>query len=44
MPAYLWSGALNYTWHNPETGKQESKLGYVVKVDDTWFLGSGTYE
>ena len=38
------SGWLSYTWENPETGKQESKLGYVVKVDDTWFLGSGTYE
>jgi hypothetical protein len=21
----------------------ESKVGYVVKVDDEWFLGSGTY-
>jgi len=38
------SGWLSYTWENPETGKQESKLGYVVKVDDSWFLGSGTYE
>lgn len=38
------SGWLSYTWENPETGEQESKLGYVVKVDDTWFLGSGTYE
>ncbi len=32
-----------YTWNNPQTGKQEPKLGYVMKVDDTWWLGSGTY-
>lgn len=38
------SGWLSYTWENPETGQQEPKQGYVVKVDDTWFLGSGTYE
>jgi cytochrome c len=38
------SGWLMYTWPNPAHGnKQEPKLGYVVKVDDTWFLGSGTY-
>jgi cytochrome c len=37
-------GWLYYTWPNPANGnKQEPKLGYVVKVDDTWFLGSGTY-
>ena len=37
-------GWLVYTWPNPANGnKQEPKLGYVVKVDDTWFLGSGTY-
>jgi cytochrome c len=38
------SGWLNYVWPNPANGnKQEPKLGYVAKVDDTWFLGSGTY-
>ncbi len=38
------SGWLYYTWANPaNANKQEPKLGYVVKVDDTWFLGSGTY-
>jgi polar amino acid transport system substrate-binding protein len=38
------SGWLYYTWPNPaHENKQEPKLGYVVKVDDTWFLGSGTY-
>jgi len=38
------SGWLYYTWPNPEHGNaQEPKLGYVEKVDDAWFLGSGTY-
>ena len=38
------SGWLEYTWPNPANGnKEEPKLGYVEKVDDTWFLGSGTY-
>jgi signal transduction histidine kinase len=37
-------GWLYYTWPNPEhEGREEPKLGYVVKVDDGWFLGSGTY-
>lgn len=36
-------GWLEYTWNNPGTGRQEAKLGYVVKVDDSWFIGSGTY-
>jgi len=38
------SGWLYYTWPNPEHGdRQEPKLGYVMKVDDEWFVGSGTY-
>lgn len=38
------SGWLYYTWPNPEhEAKQEPKLGYVAKVDDGWFIGSGTY-
>ena len=38
------AGWLYYTWPNPaHENKQEPKLGYVAKVDDTWFLGSGTY-
>jgi signal transduction histidine kinase len=38
------SGWLYYTWPNPaNNNQQEPKLGYVMKVDDTWFLGSGTY-
>jgi polar amino acid transport system substrate-binding protein len=38
------SGWLYYTWPNPADGnKEEAKLGYVMQVDDGWFLGSGTY-
>lgn len=38
------SGWLCYTWPNPANDdREESKLGYVMKVDDGWFLGSGTY-
>lgn len=38
------SGWLYYTWPNPANGnRQEAKLGYVARVDDGWFLGSGTY-
>ena len=37
-------GWLYYTWPNPQHDNvQEPKLGYVEKVDDSWFLGSGTY-
>lgn len=37
------SGWLEYMWENPATGQLEPKVGYVMKVDDTWWLGSGTY-
>lgn len=38
------SGWLYYSWPDPARGGQvEPELGYVKKVDDTWFLGSGTY-
>jgi signal transduction histidine kinase len=36
-------GWLSYLWDNPTTQKNEPKLGYAVAVDDTWWLGSGTY-
>jgi cytochrome c len=39
------SGWLKYLWANPvDNNKVEPKLGYVEKVDDTWWLGSGMYE
>ena len=37
-------GWLEYMWENPLTGTVEPKLGYVVKVDDNWWLGSGFYK
>lgn len=37
-------GWFAFTWDNPQTNRQEPKLGYVIKVDDDWWLGSGTYE
>ena len=37
-------GFLKYNWDNPQAGKVMPKLGYVVKMDDTWWLGSGIYE
>jgi signal transduction histidine kinase len=36
-------GWLDYMWENPQTGRVEPKVGYVMKVDDTWWLGSGIY-
>lgn len=37
-------GWLEYMWNNPLTGKVEPKVGYVLPVDETWWLGSGYYE
>jgi signal transduction histidine kinase len=38
------SGFVNYTYLNPaHNNTVESKLSYVEKVDDTWWLGSGIY-
>jgi polar amino acid transport system substrate-binding protein len=38
------NGTLYYVWANPiHNNKLETKLSYVEKVDDTWFLGAGTY-
>jgi len=38
------SGWLFYAWPNPQADDAvKPKLGYVVAVDDDWFLGSGTY-
>lgn len=38
------SGWLVYQWPNPQDENViESKVGYVAKVDDGWFVGSGTY-
>jgi len=38
------SGFVQFPYSNPaHNGTIEEKLGYVKKVDDTWWLGSGIY-
>jgi hypothetical protein len=37
------SGFYEYSWPNPISNQSESKISYVTKVDDTWWLGSGIY-
>ncbi len=42
--AYNGTGFATYTYVNPvHNNTVEKKLGYVMKVDDTWWLGSGIY-
>lgn len=42
--AYNGTGFATYTYINPvHNNIVEKKLGYVMKVDDTWWLGSGIY-
>ncbi len=42
--AYNGSGFSGYYYINPlHNNAIEKKLGYVEKVDDTWWLGSGIY-
>lgn len=37
-------GSINYIYPNPARGYAEDlKLGYVLPVDETWFVGSGVY-
>ncbi|VVB71076.1 Cache domain protein [uncultured archaeon] len=38
------SGFYEYRWRNPISNLNESKVSYVSKVDDTWWLGAGIYE
>ena len=37
------SGFVTYQYENPVSGKDEPKLAYVKRVDDTWWLASGIY-
>ncbi|MFH1477574.1 MAG: cache domain-containing protein [Verrucomicrobiota bacterium] len=37
------NGFVEFGWIDPATGKEGRKLGYVVKVDDSFWLGSGIY-
>ncbi len=42
--AYKGTGFSTYTYINPvHNNTVEKKLGYVMKVDETWWLGSGIY-
>ncbi|MDD1718234.1 MAG: cache domain-containing protein, partial [Methanoregulaceae archaeon] len=37
-------GYVIFIWPNPDAGnKEELKIGYVLPVDDTWWVGSGAY-
>ena len=38
------SGFYEYVWTNPLTNHTEPKVSYVMKVDETWWLGAGIYE
>jgi polar amino acid transport system substrate-binding protein len=38
------SGFYEYRWPNPITNQTEPKVSYVMKVDETWWLGAGIYE
>jgi signal transduction histidine kinase len=37
------SGFFQYVYRNPNTNTIEPKISYVMKVDDSWWLGSGIY-
>jgi len=37
-------GFYEYMWRNPITNQTEPKVSYVMKVDDTWWIGAGMYE
>jgi signal transduction histidine kinase len=42
--AYDGTGFATYTYINPvHNNTVEKKLGYAMKVDDSWWLGSGIY-
>jgi hypothetical protein len=44
LDAVNGSGFLRFYYENPaHNGTLESKLGYVKKVDNDWWLGSGIY-
>lgn len=38
------AGWLDYTWEHPQKKAIRPKVGYVEKVDDSWWLGSGVYK
>jgi signal transduction histidine kinase/ABC-type amino acid transport substrate-binding protein len=37
-------GYVVFVWQNPDNGnREELKIGYVLPVDETWWVGSGVY-
>jgi signal transduction histidine kinase len=38
------SGYYEYSWKNPISNQTQSKVSYVTKIDDTWYMGSGIYQ
>jgi signal transduction histidine kinase len=37
-------GYIVFVWPNPDNeNREELKIGYVLPVDDTWWVGSGVY-
>jgi two-component system NarL family sensor kinase len=37
-------GYIVFIWPNPDQGnREELMIGYVLPVDDTWWVGSGVY-
>jgi cytochrome c len=36
-------GWIKYKWFHPKTKRIEPKLGYVQRVDNSWWIGSGIY-
>lgn len=37
-------GYIVFVWPNPDKGnRDELKIGYVLPVNDTWWVGSGAY-
>lgn len=42
--AHSGGGYVVFIWPNPGKGnREELKIGYVLPVDDTWWVGSGVY-
>ncbi len=37
------SGWIKYRWFHPKTRRIEPKRGYVHRVDNSWWIGSGMY-
>ncbi len=38
------SGFVDFHWQNPVSKKVEPKIGYVEKIDDSYWIGSGIYK